>query len=317
MKLMSRSFTYPSYALLAILVFFSNPAPAPALEVIDRVAGQVNDEVITLSDIKNFASKHNLNPEDEDIQRKLLDQLIELAIINQEAAKRGITVSDKDVNLAIESVKVRHGLTDEDMNTLLKTQNMTPEIFKEQWRLQLLNQKLMNRVIGGNIPVTEDEIIKVYEERHGKMSPEETVRISHILIRPEGMSNEEARAMAEEVAKKAKDGDDFDDLVNAYSMDPASVKKGGDLGHFKKGEMVEVLDEAIGNADKGTVIGPVLSTAGYHIIKVTDKSVTGEINIDAALKEEIRDEIYKRKVEKTLKEWVNKTKKTAYIEKMI
>ena len=71
--------------------------------------------------------------------------------------------------------------------------------------------------------------------------------------------------------KGAKSGEDFSALANEYSMDPGNQNvKGGDLGWFKQGRMVEAFDEAAFKAKKGEIIGPVESNFGFHVIFVRD-----------------------------------------------
>ena len=93
--------------------------------------------------------------------------------------------------------------------------------------------------------------------------------------------------------------------------------KGGDLGYFKKGDLVEALDNAIKDVPTGEIIGPVRSPAGYHVIKITDRKKSEATEIDNHRREEVREEIYKQKVEKALQTWLENIKETAYIERKL
>ena len=88
---------------------------------------------------------------------------------------------------------------------------------------------------------------------------------SHILVKD--------KAAANDVQRRLEKGGDFAQLAKKYSQCP-SAKKGGDLGEFRKGEMVKPFDQAVfkaGSEDK-KYIGPVKTRFGYHLIQVLYKN---------------------------------------------
>lgn len=104
-----------------------------------------------------------------------------------------------------------------------------------------------------------------------KEGDEEFVFAQHILIKFGNDSND-AKKRAEEVFKKAKAGEKFEDLAKTYSEDEGSKNSGGELGWFNKGRMVKEFEDACFNAKDGAIVGPVKTNFGYHIIKVIAKS---------------------------------------------
>jgi peptidyl-prolyl cis-trans isomerase C len=88
------------------------------------------------------------------------------------------------------------------------------------------------------------------------------VRAAHILIPDE--------KKAKDLKAKIDAGEDFADLAKKWSHCP-SKKKGGDLGWFKKGDMVPEFEDACFNGKKGQVVGPVKTEFGYHIIMINDQ----------------------------------------------
>jgi parvulin-like peptidyl-prolyl isomerase len=300
------------------LVFISKPSISG--EIIDRVAAVVNDDVITLSEVKEETLLINQNPgpEGPQTQDQVLENMIEEKLLEQEAKKLGIQVTEKDVDAGIEGVKAKFNLTDEQMVEVLKKQHLTPQTFREQWRRQLLANKLIGTQVLGQIAVTEDEIKKYYEENSGKLESTLEVRIAHILIPVSSPDEEEqAQKLSLEVANLAKSGKNFGELAKKYSKDASSAEKGGDLGYFKKGELAEALEKAVEEAPVGEIVGPVRSSDGYHIIKVIDKKKSETTSLDKSKEDEIRETIYQQKVESAIKAWLDNVKKTAYIEKKL
>ncbi len=287
--------------------------------LIDKVAAVVNDDVITLSEVKDTASVTNKNPDDTQVQRELLEMMIEERLLLQEAKKLGIQVTDSEVDAAIAEVKRRFNLTEDEMADVLKKQNYTPESFRDQWRRQILSNKLMGSRVQGQIAVTEDEVKKFYEENKGELKLSEEIRISQILIPVESPENEkQAENQALDVAKLAKSGEDFGMLAKQYSKDPSSADKGGDLGYFKKGEMAPDLEKILAETPVGEILGPVRAPTGFMIIKIVDKKAVELSSLDPdKAREEIREKLYQLKVAESLKVWLETVKKTAYIEKKI
>ncbi len=110
---------------------------------------------------------------------------------------------------------------------------------------------------------------------HGAAQQQELAQASHILIRYAGSaratpditrSKEDARALAEKVAKQAKGGADFAELANQYTEDPSGKGRGGKLPPFGRGAMVPEFDAAVFSMGAGSVSGVVETAFGFHII---------------------------------------------------
>lgn len=312
---------------------------AESRENVDRVVAIVNDDIITLSEMNEMVTSINLTNNQNMDQNQVLQQMIEQKLFEQEAEKLGIKVSEAELDAGIAQVKQRFNLNDEQMAEVLQKQNLTMESFREQWRLQTLSNKLLDSQLKNKIVVTDQEIADYYRQNYDgsgapasapssavapSSGPAEEVRIAHILI---SANSPDAAARAEKVAEMAKAGQDFAQLAKEYSDDSLSADKGGDLGYFKEGDLIETLAVAIENTPQGQVAGPVESPAGYHVIKVVErKSIGGEtkakkgsseteaLAIDDQTKKEITDAIYRQKAEVQLKTWLDGIKSNAYID---
>lgn len=96
------------------------------------------------------------------------------------------------------------------------------------------------------------------------------VRASHILL-PHETDTASVQKAAADLLARARKGEDFALLASQNSKDPVSARQGGDLGYFSKGKMVKEFEDAAFAAETGSIVGPVKSQFGFHIIKVTDK----------------------------------------------
>lgn len=117
-----------------------------------------------------------------------------------------------------------------------------------------------------NVEVTEDEI----REQLPEASEEEKVHARHILIRF-GDDEEAARAKAENLLARLKNGEDFGDLAREFSEDTANAATGGDLGFITRGTMVPEFETVIFNRVPGLVDRVVRTDFGFHLIEVLDR----------------------------------------------
>lgn len=106
----------------------------------------------------------------------------------------------------------------------------------------------------------------------GRRSGEqEVVKASHILLKFTDKTKDSVKIEADKLLKRAKAGESFDELARTHSDDQGSAYSGGDVGYFGKGQMVKEFEEAAFAASPGSIIGPVETQYGWHIIKVVDK----------------------------------------------
>lgn len=122
----------------------------------------------------------------------------------------------------------------------------------------------------------------------------ELVRARHILINF-GTNKDSAKAVAEGLLRRAKKGDDFGKLAAEFTQDKGSAQRGGEYDFFPRGRMVKEFENAAFDNPIGSIVGPVETQYGYHIVKVEDKNSTEikyseieiSINVSKATKKEI------------------------------
>lgn len=114
-----------------------------------------------------------------------------------------------------------------------------------------------------NVTATDDEVKGYYEANTQRFQKPETVRAKHILVADEDTCNEIKKALDENTKT-------FEDAASEFSTCP-SKERGGDLGEFGRGQMVKEFEDAAFAAELNTVVGPVKTQFGYHLIQVTEK----------------------------------------------
>ena len=120
---------------------------------------------------------------------------------------------------------------------------------------------------------SEEELHEFYDTNQSQFSVEAERQASHILIQLEEGADEtaitEAREKAEGLVARLNAGESFEKLAKENSDDPGSAEIGGDLGYFGRGLMEPDFEEVAFSLKLDEVSEPVLTSFGYHIIKVT------------------------------------------------
>jgi peptidyl-prolyl cis-trans isomerase C len=146
--------------------------------------------------------------------------------------------------------------------------------------------------------------LHAYYDAHRKEY--EQVRASHILIRAQGspvpvrpgqkdLSDAEALAKSQDLRKQIAAGADFGALASKESDDAGSGAKGGDLGFFRRGQMVPTFEETAFKLKPGELSEPVKTQFGYHIIKV--EGVKGFDEARADVERKVRPEKVQKKLD--------------------
>jgi foldase protein PrsA len=246
------------------------------------VAARVNGEVIKRSELDAQVAKLKEQYPDMftgadgegrllDFQQRLLDNLINAALVRQAADARGVKVSDSDVQSKLDELKA--GFADDAQFEAALTQaGMSVDELSEQVREQLVTELLLIE-INKDIEVSETEVAEYYEANKAQFTEQAAVRASHILF------DESDKATAESVLAEVKAGGDFKALARQHSKDVATSVEGGDLG-WPSTPFVPEFQTAADSLDVGEISELVQTQYGWHIITVTDKRDQREKPLD-------------------------------------
>ncbi len=237
------------------------------------VAARVNGEVIKLSELNAQVDKvieqyptmfEGADGEGRllDMKQRILDSLINSALIRQAAKERGINVSDADVDAKFAELKSGFA-DDEQFNAALEQAGMTVEELENQVREQLINEALMASLSEGD-EITDEQIAEYYEANKNIFTDQAAVHAAHILF------DEEDKETAEQVLAEVKAGGDFAALAKEHSKDPGSAAEGGDLG-WPTMPFVPEFQAAADALAVGEISELVQSEFGWHIIKVLER----------------------------------------------
>ncbi|SEM52489.1 foldase protein PrsA [Mesobacillus persicus] len=223
-----------------------------------------------------------------------LSALIDNKIIEMEADKEKITVSDKEIDEEYNSYVDSYG-GEEALSAALKQSGVSEGDLK----LEIENYLKLEKLLEPRIEITGEELQTYFDENKESFDELEQVEASHILVEDE--------ATATEVAEKLAAGGDFAELAAEYSTDTANAASGGDLGYFGNGDMVEEFENTAFSMEVGAISDPVKTEYGFHIIKVTDKKEAKEAVFEEH-KEKINEILFNEKIQSEYTTWLAEKK---------
>ena len=289
---------------------------------INKFVAVVNDEVITQQDVDQMLAVlyaqysqefkgDELLQKMEMVKKDILNQIIEDKLVLSRAKELGIKITESEINERLDYIK--KGFPSEDaFYDTIKTQGVTIANLKDRYRDQIMMKKLVDYEVKSKISALPSETNAYYEKHKDRFRENDKYRVKNILIKAkDDVSFELAKVEIESIYNKLKEGGNFDDLAGQYSQGP-NAEKGGDIGYVEKGQMLEVLDNAIFKLKLGEFSEPVKSEIGYHIFKAEDIKYGKQASLEEAQKD-IQMIIFQEKFKAQVSEWLSGLKKKAYI----
>ncbi|WP_282173297.1 peptidylprolyl isomerase [Cytobacillus firmus] len=248
----------------------------------DDAAATVNGEKISRDELhKRLVDQYG---------QELLDSLITEKVIDQEAKKENVKVTQEEIDEEKAVYAESYGGEDALKQTL-ESSGLTMADFEEDIKSYLATKKLLEP----RIEISEEDMKAYFDENKDSFAQEEQVSASHILVEDE--------KAAKEVIEKLNDGGDFAELAAEYSTDESNKDAGGDLGFFGRGDMAAEFEEAAFALEPGKISEPVKTEYGYHVIKVAEKQVAKEAVYDD-VKEDIKNSLFETEMQTEYTAWL-------------
>jgi peptidyl-prolyl cis-trans isomerase SurA len=301
------------------------PCAADA-RVVEKIAAVVGDDVILqsevedraaplLADISSIANQGEREARINAVRREVLDRLIDDQLLAQQATELKLTVSNDEIDRAIEQIKRDYGLTDTQLKDELRKQGMSIAAYRMNTKKEILKYRVLNIAVGSKINVADSEV-QSYYDRHMKSSNVQ-LRASHIFLAiPEDADNAavlEREKLAKALLARAQQGEDFAKLAREYSQDAGTRAEGGDLGFIGRDILPKPIEELLFSMKLGDVRGPVRADRGFHVIRLVDKR-TKDAKPFAEVQDEIRIRLRQREMERQTKIYLGDLRKKILVD---
>ena len=286
--------TFPGKTLAGLVLMTLVPAsmararPPQQPQLQDRIVAIVGDTAILQTQVQEEIFRLQAQgvqmPTDSVGQDSLLNAVLENQInelvIVLHARKAGITVSESDVDDAVDQrlAQIRRSFdSEQQFQQALQQAGLTLAEFRlqlaEQARAQLLTQRYLQQKLPElrPTPVSDEEIEARFQAQKASFgSKPATISLKQVIVRPQ--PSEDALLAAREKAEKAlsrlRSGEDFARVAREFSGDPGTRGQGGELGWVRRGQFLPAFEDALFRLQAGETSGLVESALGYHIIKV-------------------------------------------------
>ena len=252
------------------------------------------------------------------LKAEILDSLINRELLYQESQKTGIIVPPQEMTNEVTAIKQRFPSEDE-FKKAISNMNLTEATLTAQINKRLAIKKLIDKQIADKIVITAVESKQYYTANPQLFKQPGEIRASHILIKLDPAADEAQKAEAQTkinmIQQKLRNGEDFAELAQKSSEGPSSVN-GGDLGFFKRGQMVKPFEDAAFALETNEVSEIVQTRFGYHIIKVVEKKPERKVGYEE-IKKRLEEHLKQRKVQEEVGLYLIELRKGAEIEKLI
>src|SRR5210317_512672 len=252
------------------------------------------------------------------MKSEVLESLIDRELLFQESKKKGIQVKSDAVSDQLQKIQQRYP-NKEEFKKLLSNMGLTESDVQAQIERGMAIQELLDKEVTGKIKVSDEETKAFYDKNPQLFQQPEQIKASHILIKVQADApadqKAEARKKIEDVQQKVKKGEDFATLAKTYSEGP-SGPKGGDLGYFRRGQMVKPFEEEAFSLKPDETSEIVETQFGYHLIKVNDKKPAKKMTY-TEVKDRLSENLKKQKQDSEANAYIETLRKDAKIEKFI
>ncbi|MBV6341225.1 peptidylprolyl isomerase [Candidatus Magnetobacterium casense] len=316
--------------MMLFLVLLFNSTEAGAM-VLDRVVAVIDKEVITWGELYR-AMEFDMRDELKNLsgsqkaafmgkhEREFLDTLIDIKVQLMYAEGHNIGVSKSEVDAAIEDIRRKYSLSEQDFFEVLKKEGFSVEEYKQRLSEQILLSKLGNSVVSAKVIVSEDEITqRLKNKRPGTVSSQYRIRLILISKMSEAGKDKPAgegpalKKMAEDVYGKLLRGEDFGKLAALYSDGP-NASNGGDLGFISKEEMDKDFLANVEPLNQGQFSKIFVTDKGMNIVQLVEKK---EIANEGQARDEVRRDLFAEKSKRAFRDWIKSLKEKRFIKVML
>jgi peptidyl-prolyl cis-trans isomerase C len=249
------------------------------------------------------------------INRQALDTLIDIELLYQESQRRGFEITEERIEDQVSNLRAQF-TDDEGFAGALEQIGISKDELRTEFKRQIAIQDMIDLDIAPSVSVSDQEQRDYYENNPDFFFTPEQVQARHILILVSPDAGEEekskVRSRMEEIRNRIVAGEDFAELAGQFSEDGSSAY-GGDLGYFRREQMVKPFADAAFSLKIGQLSGVVATEFGYHLIQVTDKKAESIVPYEE-IQARIVQYLHREKVMVALEELAAQLRSQAEIE---
>lgn len=269
------------FLLLSCATIAASAQNRPPVDA-DRIVAVVNDEAITLSELKSrvatvvrqLQQQNTPLPPANVLNAQVLERMIVDHAQMQTARDTGIAISDGELDAALRRIADANRLPLQEFRQRLEKDGVRWSLFREEVRDEITLARLREREVDSRVTVTDGEVDNYLANMATQGDAATQVNLAHILIRaPEQATVEQLTRLsnkADQAIAQLQRGEPFAKVAAAFS-DAGDAMAGGVLGLRARDRLPALYVEAAQKLKVGDVSGVLRSPAGFHIIKLLER----------------------------------------------
>jgi peptidyl-prolyl cis-trans isomerase SurA len=290
-----------------------------AAEVVDRIVAQVNDEIITLSELQQMGKTYEAQagvkptgPDAKKMEREMLEALIDRKLAKAEAKRRGIVVADKEIDAAMAQFKQRNNVPDDESFAKgLAQAGLSIKEFRQQLADQMTQERMLVMVAGTKASVSDADVRRLYDQQFKKGGTQVHIVTLRMPFPPGATEaqKDEIKQKAETILNAIKRGESLAGAAGQFSLKPS------DVGFVSQSDLDPRLAEYLDKL-KPKEVAPILTQEGIQLMQVMGRR-SGEARPFEQAAPEIRRILQQQEMEKYFTEWVKTLRDKAHIKIML
>ena len=282
------SLKHASKLLASSLVWLACTTSSVHAAVLDRIVAVVDSGVVLESDVErrlnDLKAQADARGNAIEISDALKQQVLERLILEQAqleiAKRRGLDIDDARVNETLTQIAENRNTDLLGLKSAIEAEGQSFSMFREQIRRELLINAVREREVRSRIRISESELARFLETTGGQISTAPELLLSQIVVglpnRPSPEAIDAAQTKITQIRDALLDGAPFGQLAVRFS-DAPEANQGGDLGWRNVLELNPVFADALADAKPNTLIGPIRSPGGFHLIAIRDRRGDQEV----------------------------------------
>ncbi len=318
------------FVVFSVALSIAGIALAQKAEVIDGIAAVVNNDVVTISQVRELVgarerslrqlySGNELRAKLEEVRLAAIKDLIDRQLILQEFKKlqeKGASIPDYVIDDRVQTIiREEFGGDRSAFIRTLQAQGYTLTRFKEIEREKIVVQAMRQSKVNNDFVISPTQIQAYYNKNKMSYATPEQVKLRMIVIREDNSSDvasTDKQGIAKEIRDKIAGGAEFDRMAQMYSEDPNTQEVGGDWGWIERGTLNEQLTSVAFSLRPGEV-SPVVQISGTYYILMIEAKKNATVKPISDVRDEIERNLIQQERMKAQDRWLDTLRQKAYI----
>jgi len=301
--------------------------------IVERVVAVVGERPILLSELRLRARPHLYRialttptpaqqaAAESDMYKELLNRMIDERLEESAADKAHLSVTPEEVDNGIKQVAAQNRIAVRDVILDAKRQGLTEQDYRDEIRRQVLEGKLIQLRVRGRVRVTDQDARAAYTHWEKEYTSAQPVDLRILVLTiPPGASEQTIKArqvLGLDLSQRAKRGEDFCQLVLAYSEDPTTKSTCGSRGEMPKQALFPQLQQAADALKPGEASDPItfrdpMGNSAILVVQLNSNQPT--LPPYDKVKDQMMERAFIEATERQRKLWLQELRRGVYID---